>query len=918
MRLSVLFCLALFLVCSLPVQAQAESLHIMFSSNRFHCAVSDNLEVTLLRGKGDNLREVKKIRKLVRRLRNRRKALRQRLNNQSMSRRVFRRKARRIRQNIRTIRQCRKYVASPDDLPSEPAPPDPPAPDDSPNDDDIFPPGDRSDEIVPNIKISRTSCVAPCGLFFDATESTAVGVDNPFQNLRYLWDFENDQASFINRPELDASSGEDALAAHVFDPIFEPGEESRSFTVKLLALNSEGDYNEASKEVIVNNPDYIFAEDTLCVSLVGDFNGCPTEDASKHIDTLTGLGGIFMGTDNPGPRRLLFRRGEVFSNWTKWNFQHGDGPYLIGAFGSGDKPVLKTTADHSGFMSFSELTDFTITEIRFEGDYDPTSGIGHRPIGIDFFGDIRHVNVYRNEFVNLGMALLSRAQNNVSNVIYYDNYFEGLHNYTHFGSMSEAAIVGNLSLQSLDAVTGDEGKCGDCEINFPDHGHTIRLPEAQKALISRNKIRTFGGWSSAGTGHQSALRLGTSGLVEKSVISENTFEGGFGATSMSLASSSAIARGGEAIYENNTFIVNRHAETFLSLDMGGSVIRNNKFIKQGDGNRLLTGPLGSSLTTVAIQLNRRDNEMLPEIENAPVVISGNTFVSYDDVNEGNKQARLLMVQVVNNATKDVTITDNILYAPYLFDEDQTSGLLSWSNGDTSLLVSDRNQIYTTLERYAQIEDTIYSLAEWKQLGRDLNSSTERPSFHNAPLSCEALLVEEHHYEAAVATREGLHTRISKPGVRFDLLGVYPGSRVVITSAQGGPGAMDCNRNGEPDEDYNSCRHKDATGASNGSILVSGNLLAGANATVDFTLAVIPGDANTLHFNNYAGVDYRIGDLIRFRYHEEPRTITSIEADGHKTTIGVTPPITEPLNETSFFCLWPQGTTDLEADYELVP
>src|SRR3990167_3746494 len=49
----------------------------------------------------------------------------------------------------------------------------------------LFGPGD----ITASINASRTTCVAPCAVFFDATDTIAVTTSRPFHELDYTWDF---------------------------------------------------------------------------------------------------------------------------------------------------------------------------------------------------------------------------------------------------------------------------------------------------------------------------------------------------------------------------------------------------------------------------------------------------------------------------------------------------------------------------------------------------------------------------------------------------------------------------------------------------------------------------------------------------------------------------------------------------------
>src|SRR3990167_2850974 len=44
-------------------------------------------------------------------------------------------------------------------------------------------------DLVATISASRTSCVAPCAVFFDASETNSTTTNMPFHELDYDWDF---------------------------------------------------------------------------------------------------------------------------------------------------------------------------------------------------------------------------------------------------------------------------------------------------------------------------------------------------------------------------------------------------------------------------------------------------------------------------------------------------------------------------------------------------------------------------------------------------------------------------------------------------------------------------------------------------------------------------------------------------------
>ncbi len=761
-----------------------------------------------------------------------------------------------------------------------------------------------------SVHVSQQECIAPCGVLFDASDTTSTDVDEPFHQLDYHWDYGDTLSVFLNQREKDANTTRGPLGAHVFDPNFSAGERSRQFTTVLTVQSPFGAEAQEEITVTIKNPLYEYADETYCLSATGNFTGCPSSDPANHIQGEFNQERIQFLLQSTSPRRLLLRRGETYVTDLPGNFvgARQSGPYHLGAYGTGDDPVIFLAGEH---FFLRRTSNITISHIHFQSDYNPRTGLGRHPTGFDFFGEMKNILVYRCKFSNLGFALLARAEFDVRQVIYADNAFSELQNYTHFGQLNQAAIIGNKTHQTLEAISGDDGKCGDCTVNFPDHGHTMRIPNASRVLIHKNSSRTFGGWSSAGHGHQSSLRLGTSGYVEKSVVSDNRFEGGFGNSSMSLQNSSMVAQKGEAIYERNEYHANRHAQGFLSSQLGGTVIRNNLFIKQGDGNRTEIGSLGSAGIATAVYLDYVENQT-DENRNAISYIYNNTVINFDD----SPRSRLVFFRASENGPPNVVVENNLVYSPFLEDENEISGVIDWNTPLDTRLQSANNLYYGQVSRYATLNGAPLTLAQWQANNLDNESLLEDPQFQNAPETCDTLLLIKYSISNSTAEREGPHTRITAPGTNFSQLGVYGGSHISITSAQGGPSTLDCNLDDLGDTDYTNCHNKDAISASGETFLLAGDILSGSEGTLDFDITVSPSTRTKLYLNMHPGLTYAPGKIITERYGQTPYVIESRGSDAIGDYITLSHPLEGPMNDLTFICLWKENQANFAVDYRL--
>ncbi|MCP4346196.1 MAG: PKD domain-containing protein, partial [Desulfobacterales bacterium] len=134
---------------------------------------------------------------------------------------------------------------------------------------------------------SRTSGVAPLGVFFetDLTSSAA------FSNTFYSWNFGDSSSGTWAETGTSKNIDTGPVSAHVFET---PGE----YTVTLTAKNNSGTIGAETVLITVENPETVYAgTNTVCISRSdsNDFTGCPDnaeqvtmddfDDISSHIST---------------------------------------------------------------------------------------------------------------------------------------------------------------------------------------------------------------------------------------------------------------------------------------------------------------------------------------------------------------------------------------------------------------------------------------------------------------------------------------------------------------------------------------------------------------------------------------------------------------------------------------------------------
>lgn len=565
-------------------------------------------------------------------------------------------------------------------------------------------------EIDASFTASKTVCPAPCGVFFDATGTQTNLIEDAFTGLDYTWDFDDLGSKFASRQGLDANGASGALSGHVFS-------KKGKYNVILSVSDFMGNQGYNELEINVEDPEIFFENSTYCVSNIGNFQDCPTQNNDFHLNTYDQAIDVLFASN--GPRRVLFHSGEIFntSGKTKGGFT---GPFHINSYGFGAKPIVYADTD-SHILQFNGGTrDLTIANIEFMSSYDSSTGLGRHPDGFRFFGS-EDIVLYKNYFHGLGLNIYSGIKNAgyVHGGVYSDNVVTGWQDYALFGDVERVAIIGNSIKQSKNVLNGDDGKCGlDCPggINTPDHG-PFRSGTAVKTVITKNDFFNNAGWSSGGKAHQPILRFGAAGLAEMSIISDNIMEGGFTMGGSGTSNPDEVAKIGNTIWERNKFIATNNTRSFLDFQLGGLTIRNNLFVKPANGVGEL-GEFNKFLSFLPFGAGGSSSKNL-EVTNE---IYGNTFVSLE-----NGSDEIIFLEISNNSLDNFDVKNNIIYAPASNSVKAT--FLQWEADSDLKNYKSNNNIYFSGDVFAKVLDTNYNFEDWKIFsGEDAHTLLVDPLF----------------------------------------------------------------------------------------------------------------------------------------------------------------------------------------------
>jgi hypothetical protein len=444
--------------------------------------------------------------------------------------------------------------------------------------------------------------------------------------------------------------------------------------------------------VTVQDPELVFAgAKTACFSTSGNFSGCPvgaTHATTSDFQVVAGA-----ATASNSTRRLLLRRGERWTTSATAQFAV-PGPGLIGAFGSGARPVIETAVGfktEAAAISFSKHTTPDMKDWRLmDVSVDGSPNVGTKVWGIGAAGGIDQLTVLRvnANALRLGFMLVDTLLD-IHNAD-PDPTVRGHHVWDQL-SIVDMDIT-NVPHSTIDHTTGGLGTYLSGERVFfagnhidnagtaaADVSHVTRFTYLGKAVISNNTLDHAGPtqhsiklhgptWGSKGV---EASGVGQ-GYTRWVVISDNKFVGAYGGWPVTLGPQDNVAdeRGRDIILERNWHLAGPATQWHQVIWFSDVTSRNNVFDTTG------------ALSHGGVLVSQRGPQQPPANE---VHVYNNTFFSPDADND-------FVAVGLHPSVTSVVVKNNLAYAPRDTNRKMIDGTgnpsapLVQSNNSTNLLI----------------------------------------------------------------------------------------------------------------------------------------------------------------------------------------------------------------------------------------
>jgi hypothetical protein len=501
---------------------------------------------------------------------------------------------------------------------------------------------------------SRSNGVAPLAVFFDASGTTSSVTSRPFHEIEYRWTFgESGSGTWANGAKAGTASRNEAMgpvAAHVF-------ESAGTFPITVSAFNGTSTVS-YSCNITVTSADAEFAGNkTVCVSAVGNFAGCPAGASQVTSSNPTTAVANNMGAGN---KRILFARGETYSTTSTIQINR-PGPGLIGAYGTGAKPMFLNASSIGTFamssMSTPAISDWRLVDLRIDGG-----------------GFVSSTAIYGGGSINNVLINRVDIQNVKNGVSFSHSNLDAINNSGFTSPMWDGIFITNSTVYNLvgTGATGGNGfyvgawrlaVMGNNINNNFNGEHGMRSAYSDRSVWQHNTIqgiasgRAFLTLRSPGQG-EATLSTQLPGVVytQKLLASDNHLIGssatsGFAGTGPTNQGSSGRAR--EQIWERNLLVGGSGTSGYFGFAGYQITARNN----------IMIIPAGSASMAFA-------GQPLDVSPNPTDIWIYNNSIYYG----GTDRFQLLVLVGGSMAGSQYTVRNNLWYGPNSSDGTQINNI----------------------------------------------------------------------------------------------------------------------------------------------------------------------------------------------------------------------------------------------------
>ena len=395
---------------------------------------------------------------------------------------------------------------------------------------------------------NRDRGLAPLAVFFDAVDTAPSGALAPFTwtsgvyqpadllGTVHVWDFGDPGSGTWKQTGNSRNTATGFTAAHVYEA---PG----TYTATLKVTDASGTTRTYAQTITV----MAFSGTTYYVAA----NGSDSNNGlSPSTPFLSAAKGISMAGAN---RAILFRRGDTFT--TGPLTVAAAGPGIIGAYGSGNRPIFVSTANNTSQDGQNALNlhgaDWRVMDLEIQG----TAWCALQISG--------NLNLYIRCLVNSRGIFSGAGSGGESGIAFVENEIATTSTYGTYTPGRQMAMMGN-------------------NVHDIRTSHAMRVPVMNKGVISNNRL-----WNPGKTRQALKLHSDPSGGgwdTRYVVISDNLFRSDLWTVAIGAQDAGADERPHHVVLERNRFYTASGATASLLIHSSDVLARNNILDATGAGD----------------------------------------------------------------------------------------------------------------------------------------------------------------------------------------------------------------------------------------------------------------------------------------------------------------------------------------------
>jgi len=583
------------------------------------------------------------------------------------------------------------------------------------------------------IGITRDQGIAPLAILVDGMSSSGL-IDNDYVSAGFNWSFGDPNSGSWSTTGQSKDQAAGFLSAHVYE---QPG----TYQVSVQVQDAAGHQGSASRTIQVQP----FSGTTYYVSSVSgdDANDglAPEPQGSGHgpWKTLAKVHQSAGGDANPtaimgGNLQVLFKRGETFIgsglslSQVNPTGQAYLGPIIIGAYGSGDRPVIQVSDPNSLGVDLEEnCHDVVLMDLSLVGTY---TWAGAEPstehIGIRSGADVSRVLVLRTEVRNFEYGVL---WDNLpaSEMFIVDSQIH--HNYrVQVGSNNGNKLV-LLGSQVEDSYLSHNLYAYFQDSYYLAHNHFARPGWNERGETIQKEEGYF-------YSNRCNLRLAIdTENVKNVVVANNICADGCSKIQIGLMDSSSVG----VHYENVLIEKNRTENSKNAFWMTNGIFLDSVQNAVIRNNVMIHGPLGSNDVAINVDYSAYGDSKC--VSSSNLKIYNNSYKSqYEKTTENS--ARFMILRRADSS--NILVKNNIAVLSSTADSKFDNLIFELPDKYAMTnIISDYNVFQVVGNTtFALLGTQPYSFTDWKALlGQDANSKQEDPLYSDSETDKNLLKVQ---------------------------------------------------------------------------------------------------------------------------------------------------------------------------------